>query len=188
MAQMNENGLDIRLDSTTLSLYKLGWISADLSQILDFGQLFESQDYEKADRFFGPGARPFNRFTELSQPQNPPQIASIREGSIVILIAGATLVSSIVMPLVAIAVQNHLDSQAESSTFQISPKDKKLKQILDTYEAGTFGRGKEGLNTLFAILSQRGYDISVNGENIYLIESTIERYTGRIVRTISKNR
>ena len=72
-------------------------------------------------------------------------------------------------------------------TFQISPQDQGLRGVIDAYERGEFGQGREGLEMLMSVLLHRNYDVRILANNIYLIEHVVDRYSQRIIKTINKN-
>ena len=170
------------------NLYELGWIAADLSQVIDFSELIEVGSKERAEKFFGEKSRPFNRYAAISaRKEKRPEIVEVNKGSIELIIAGATLAAAIIMPLVQIAVSRYFEEKDEMVTFEISPQDRVLKGILRSYENGDFGSGHEGLQELMYQLAQHNYSTSFLSDNVYLIEHVIEKYSQRIIKTIKKN-
>jgi hypothetical protein len=185
---MAQHKIRILLGGELANLYELGWISADLSQLVEFSQLLEGEKSERAERFFGEKARPFNRFANISDiRERRPEIVEVKKGSIELTLAGVGIAAAIIMPLVQVAVQRRLTAANEAVHFEVSPQDQTLKQMLDDYQSGQLGHGTDGLGTLFYLLERRTYDVRVLAENVYLINHTIERYSQRIVRTIRKN-
>lgn len=170
------------------NLYELGWISIDLSQILEFAELVEGDEYDRAEKYFGENARPFNRYVSLTEGRRKrPEIVDVRKGSIELVIAGASVAAAIIMPLVQVAVQRYFAERNEVVDFEFSPQDQGLKKIMEAYERGDYGRGVDGLNALMSVLQQRNYNVSALANNTYLVEHVVEKYAQRIVRTIKKN-
>ncbi|MCR9537260.1 hypothetical protein [Vibrio alginolyticus] len=186
---MEENEVRIYFGGDLTNLYEIGWLSSDLSQVIDFSELLELEDFERTEKFFGEKARPFNRFTKVvNRPHKRPEIIDVRKGSVELVLGGVTVAAAILMPLVQIYAQRYFEQQNEEVSFEVSPQDKSLKRILDAYARGEFGRGSEGLSALFSLLEIRNYDVRVLSQNVYLVEHVVERYAQRIVRTIKKNR
>ncbi len=188
MTNMDNFKIRIYFGSELANLYELGWISTDLSQLIEFSELVESGEQERAEKFFGEKSRPFNRYTALTKNREKrPEIVEVQKGSIELVIAGASIAVAVIMPLVRIAVTRYFDKQDESITFELSPQDKGLRKIMDAYEKGEFGKNSEGLKVLMSVLQERKYDVDVLANNIYLIEHVVEKYSQRIIRTIKKN-
>ena len=186
---MEENEVKIYYGGDLTNLYELGWLSSDLSQLIDFTELVESGDKTRTEKYFGEKARPFNRYTKIvSKPHKRPEIVDVRKGSVELVIAGCSVAAAVIMPLVQSAVQRHFTQEGEELSFEISPEDEGLQRIISAYANGDFGRGTEGLETLMSILQQRNYNVTILAQNIYLVEHVIEKYSQRMIKTIKKNR
>lgn len=171
------------------NLYDIGWLSSDLSQLVDFADLLESGERERTEKFFGEKSRPFNRYTKIvSKSLKRPEVVDVRKGSVELVIAGCSLAAAVIMPLVQIAVQRHFTKIDEDISFQICPQDASLQRIMNAYANGDFGHGTQGLTTLMSILQQRNYNVTLLAQNVYLIEHVIEKYAQRMIKTIKKNR
>jgi len=82
----------IYFGSELANLYELGWISADLSQLIEFSELVESGEQARAEKFFGEKSRPFNRYAAINKDREKrPEIIDVQNGSIELLIAGTSL-------------------------------------------------------------------------------------------------
>ncbi|MEJ2604283.1 MAG: hypothetical protein P8172_13530 [Gammaproteobacteria bacterium] len=188
-ASKMDGAIRVRFGSELANLYEVGWISADLSQVNEFAQLLEAGDLERADRFFGEDARPFNRYVDISKAEGPrPEIVHARHGSLEFGIAGLGFAATLISGIVGAAVKHYLDKHDETVSFEISPRDPGLNKILMAYADGNFGYGIDGLNTLFSVLAERNYEVESLHENVYRISRVVDRYSGRIVRTIRKHR
>lgn len=186
---MEENEVRIYFGGDLTNLYEIGWLSSDLSQVIDFTELLESEDFERTEKFFGEKARPFNRYTKVvNKPHKRPEIIDVRRGSVELVVGGVAAAAAILMPLVQISVQRYFEQRDEEVSFEVSPQDESLKRMMDSYARGDFGRGREGLTALFALLETRNYNVRVLSQNVYLVEHVVEKYAQRIVRTIKKNR
>lgn len=186
---MDNHKIRIYFGSELANLYELGWISTDLSQLIAFSELVESGEQDRAEKFFGENSRPFNRYTSLiKKREKRPEIVDVQNGSIELVIAGASVAVAIIMPLVRVAVTRHFAKLDETITFEISPEDKGLSKIMNAYEKGDFGKDREGLEVLMAVLKEREYNVDVLSNNIYLIEHVVDKYSQRIIRTIKKNK
>lgn len=91
------------------------------------------------------------------------------------------------MPLVQVGVGALLRKVDTTVTFEVTPDDQILKQLLDDFQKGNLGRGTEGLNTLFYLLEQRNYNVRVLADNVFLIDRAVDRYARRIARTIRRS-
>ncbi|MCJ0806821.1 hypothetical protein [Vibrio vulnificus] len=186
---MEQNEVKIYFGGGLANLYEVGWLSSDLSQIVDFAELMESGDLERTERFFGENARPFNRYAQIVDKfHKRPEIVDVRKGSVELVIAGCSLAAAVIMPLVQIAVQNYFAQRDEEVSFEISAQDTNLQRILNAYADGQFGRGSEGLVALMSILQQRNYNVTILSQNIYLVEHVVDKYSQRMIKTIKKNR
>jgi len=185
---MNNFQIKIYFGSELANLYELGWISADLSQLIEFSELVQNKKQERAEKFFGEKSRPFNRYAAINKDREKrPEIIDVQKGSIELLIAGSSIAVAVIMPLVQIAVQRHFSKLDETVTFELSPQDKVLRKVMNAYEKGEFGEGTEGLKVLMSVLQQRNYNVDALADNIYLIEHVVDKYSQRIIRTIKKN-
>jgi len=185
---MDDQEIRLYFGGELANLYELGWISTDLSQLIEFAELVESGKRERAEKFFGEKARPFNRYVALTEKREKrPEIVDVKKGSIELIIAGTSVAAAVIMPLVQIAVQRHFAAKDETVTFELSPQDQGLRRVMDAYERGDFGQGIDGLNMLMSVLQQRNYNVSVLANNVYLIEHVVEKYSQRIIKTINKN-
>jgi len=179
----------IYFGSELANLYELGWISADLSQLIEFSELVENGEEERAEKFFGEKSRPFNRYAAINKDREKrAEIVDVKNGSIELLVAGTSVAVAVIMPLVQIAVQRYFAKLDETVTFELSPQDKGLRDIMNAYENGKFGEDTEGLKVLMSVLQQRNYNVDVLENNIYLVEHVVEKYSQRIIRTIKKNK
>lgn len=186
---MENNEVKIYFGGDLTNLYEIGWLSSDLSQLVDFAELIESGEKDRTEKFFGEKSRPFNRYTKIvDKPHKRPEIVEVRKGSVELIIAGCTLAAMVIMPLVQIKVQEYFRLRNEEVSFEISPQDTSLNRIMNAYENGDFGRGTEGLNMLMAILQQRNYNVTFLAENVYLVEHVVDKYSQRMIKTIKKNR
>lgn len=185
---MSKQDIKIYFGTEMANLYDLGYITTDLYQIFAFSDLLEQNETEKVEKYFGEKSRPFNRYlTVLDKYKKDSSIVDVKKGSIELLVANAPLLAAIIMPLVAIKVQSHFTEKGRQIQFELSPTDPSLKRIMDSYAAGEFGNGREGLEVLFSILEQREYSVSLTGPDAYSIEHVVDKYAQRIVKTIDKN-
>ncbi len=157
--------------------------------MIEFSELVESGEQERAEKFFGEKSRPFNRYTALTKNREQrPKIVEVQNGSIELVIAGASIAAAVIMPLVRISVTRYFDRLDETITFELSPEDEGLRKIMAAYEKGDFGKDREGLEVLMSVLKERKYNVDVLASNVYLIEHVVEKYSQRIIRTIKKNK
>lgn len=180
--------VEIYFGGDLVHLYEVGYLTTDLYQLNTFGGLIEERNERILDKFFGEKPVPINRFAGIRPKEVPrSEIVEVKPGSIT-LIAGATLASSIIMPLVAIYVKKWYERRDQVVQFEISPQDPVLRQLLDMYDQGQFGFDDDSLRTLFRNLQNRGYDVRILTDNSYRIENVVKRYAGRMVKTINKYR
>jgi hypothetical protein len=186
---MIENEVKIYFGGDLTNLYELGWLSSDLSQLVDFAELLESENLERTEKFFGEKARPFNRYVKIvDQPHKRPEIVDVRKGSVELVMAGCSVAATVIMGLVQIAVHRHFTNKDEEISFEISTQDANLQRIMNAYANKDFGTGSEGLTTLMSILQQRNYSVSTLAQNTFLIEHVVEKYSQRMIKTVKKNR
>lgn len=185
---MDEQEIRLYFGGELANLYELGWISTDLSQLMEFAELVESGNRQRAEKYFGEKARPFNRYVSLTEKREKrPEIVDVKKGLIELVIAGTSVAAAVIMPLVQIAVQRYFAAKDETVTFELSPQDKGLRSVMVAYERGDFGQGVNGLNMLMSVLQQRNYNVNVLANNVFLIEHVVDKYSQRIIKTINKN-
>ena len=92
---MIENKVKIYFGGDLTNLYEIGWLSSDLSQLIDFAELVEEGKEER------------------------PEIVDVRKGSVELVIAGCSVAAAVIMPLVQIAVQRYFTQRDEEVSFQI---------------------------------------------------------------------
>ena len=170
------------------NLYDVGYLSTDIYQLIAFSELIDQRKDADVTRWFGEKARPFNRYaTVLDKYRRSSDIKEARGGSLELIVATASLVSSIVVPLVVVYIQKQLDGQNTGSiNFEVSVKDPRVQQLLTMFAAGHFGQGARALDQLFQELQSRGYNVSLRSNDAYVIHSTLEKYSQRMVRTIER--
>jgi phenylpropionate dioxygenase-like ring-hydroxylating dioxygenase large terminal subunit len=157
--------------------------------LIEFSELVQTGEQERAEKFFGEKSRPFNRYTTLTKKREQrPKIVEVQNGSIELVIAGASIAVAVIMPLVRISVTRYFERLDETITFELSPEDKALNKIMTAYENGDFGKDREGLEVLMSVLRKRKYNVDVLANNIFLIEHVVEKYSQRIIKTIKKNK
>jgi hypothetical protein len=111
---MEENAVKIYFGGDLTNLNELGWLSSDLSQLVDFSELLNSEDLERTEKFFGVKARPFNRYVKvLDKSHKRPEIVDVRKGSVELVIAGCGVAATVIMVLVQIAVQRYFTNKDE---------------------------------------------------------------------------
>lgn len=185
---MSKQSIEIYFGSEIANLYDLGYITTDLYQIFAFSDLLEKKDSAKVEKYFGDKARPFNRYlTAFEKYKKESSIVDVQKGSIQLLIDNAPLIAAIVMPIIAIRVQSYFTEKNKEIKFELSPKDKGLKKIMNAYAKGDFGSGNDGLQTLFSVLEARNYSVSISADDAYAIEHVVDKYSQRIVKTIDKH-
>ncbi len=180
--------MKIYFDSKLSNLYDLGYLTTDLHQVLSYSELISIQSLENAEKYFGEDARPLNRYAKpLKSHRLSSEIRGVERGSLVLWIAGAGLVSSIVMPIVAIKVRHALEKKGMTIKFEVSPEDQNLQKHLQSYENGNFGTGERGLKNFFETLSKINYSVGITTEDVYSIEHVTNKYAQRMVKTIEKS-
>lgn len=186
---MEEKEVKIYFGGDLTNLYELGWLSSDLSQIVDFAELLESEDLERTEKFFGEKARPFNRYVKVvDKPHKMPEIVDVRKGSVELIMAGCSVAATVVMGLVQIAVHRYFTNKDEEISFEIHSQDATLQRIMNAYAKGDFGTGSDGLATFMAILQERNYSVNILARNVFLIEHVVKKYSQRMIKTVKKNR
>ena len=171
------------------NLFELGYISTDIHQLIAFSELIEENNLNQIEKYFGEKPIPINRYVTISKDsKKKSRISEVKQGSIELTLTDIGVVAGIVMPIVAIKVQQYFNERNETVQFQIYAQDQNVQRLLRRYENGDFGRGQEALDRLFRNLEYANYDIQIQNENIYLIEHITNKYSQRIIKTIKKNR
>ena len=184
------NEVSIRLGDDLMTLFHLGYISEDLAKVLILTHSGDiSDNYEVRRRggasFYDPldirrNDRRFKEHIDLLK------IARVEAGSIEIVLAGATLLSSIVVPLVVMRAQQI--AIHDEITLEVRCSHPLVQPLLDRYTAGEFGNGPDALNTLFESLKTAGIDVSPRTADVFVITSIVERYANRIAKTVKVRR
>lgn len=171
------------------NLFELGYISTDIHQLIAFSELIEKEDSTQIQKYFGEKPAPINRYVKISkESKRKSKISEVKQGSIELTLTDIGVLAGIVMPIVAIKVQQYFNQRNETVQFQISAQDQNLRRIIEGYERGDFGNGEEALSRLFRNLEYANYDVQINNNDIYLVEHVVEKYAQRIIKTIKKNR
>jgi len=182
-----EYKLDIYFGSEIANLYELGYLTIDLQQLQSYSRLISEKNIEQAEKYFGEKSRPINRYSSQLTKGTKSEIINVKKGSIELAIAGATLIAAVVMPIVAIKVQQELKYENQLVRFEISPQDESIQTHLQAYAKGNYGYGEKGLEALFEILQRLNYSVQITREDIYSIEHVTNKYAQRMVKTIKKN-
>ena len=181
------NDITIYFGDNLANLFDVGYISTDINQLISFTTLLEEDNIEDINKYFINNKFGLTRYSKILAHEKKARISDVKKGSVELYIAGAGLLASIIMPIVAIKVQQYFNERNETVQFQINAQDQNVQRLLRRYEAGDFGRGQEGLDRLFRNLQYANYDVQIQNNNIYLIEQITNKYSQRIVRTIKKN-
>ncbi|OBR91577.1 hypothetical protein CLRAG_29410 [Clostridium ragsdalei P11] len=185
----NKPKLRIHLDFGDNSLYDLGYLSIDIYQLIVFSRLIEDNDRHSLEKYFYGSRRSFmltRNSSILKKYRNSANVEHMEDGSIVIDIAQVGLVATIIVPFVAMYVQEQIKKYSEEVTFEINSQDKQLQKIIEEVGQGYFGLEDEGLKWLLNMLENRGYSIEVINKDVYRINKVMTNYQRRIVRTIKK--
>ena len=170
------------------NLYDIGYLSTDLYQLIAFSELIDQKEDKDIERWFGDKSRPFNRYASvLDKYRKSSEISEARGGSLEIVVQVAALISSIVIPLVAVYIQLQNSHAVNNSvSFEISVKDPRLQHLLELFREGHFGRGAEAIDSLFQALKERGYDVELRSGDAFVIHDTLQKYSQRMVRTMQR--
>lgn len=171
------------------NLHSLGWIATDIHRLIEFSDLLESGDQEPLERYFGPQARPANRYKSLTANGHRPlnDISLQDDGSLTLNIPNLSVAGAIIMPLVQTAVTRLLIKTDSLLDFRLTPADPGLKRVMQAFERGDFGNGRDGLFTLAFVLRELKYKVDFLDHNAALVEHSVDRYATRIARTIRKH-
>ena len=180
----------IRFGDQLMNLYHLGYVSEDLAKVLvlahsareirlgaveNFGSAVFRDPYD-----VGRNDPRFQGFLELLR------IEKVRSGSIEIVLASASLLSSIVVPLVILRAQQ--TAGRGELTLDVRSNHPLINPLLQRYSAGDFGRGPEAMNRLFSDLARAGVDVSPISNDVFVIDSIVQRYSRRIASVIKMKR
>lgn len=183
-----ENKLRMKFESRNQSLADLGFISLDLNQLIFFSELLNDGAIEALENnFFNAHGYQLTRHNKLLEEySNNIRIVDVKNGCIEIIFDGVSLLTSILIPFVALKVSRHLDKKDERLKFEINPEDERLASLINKYSEGLFGKEDKDLSWLFEKLSSEGYSISSNYEDHYVIQKVLDKYEKRIVKIITK--
>jgi hypothetical protein len=186
---MMDQQVNLCLGGDLANLHSLGWIATDLHRLIELSDLLESGDQEPLERYFGPQARPSNRYKSFTANGHRPltDISLQDDGTLALNIPCLSVAGAIVMPLVQTAVLRLLEKSATPQEFRLTPTDSSLKRVMQAFERGDFGSGSEGLNTLAFVLAELNYKVDFLASNAAIVEHSVDRYATRIARTIRKH-
>jgi hypothetical protein len=170
------------------NLYDVGYLSTDIYQLIAFSELIDQKQDNEIRRWFGEKPRPFNRYASvLDKYRRSSDIREAKGGSLELVVAVASLVSNIVVPLVALYVQQQQDEKHPPMvSFEISVRDVRLQQVLNMFSEGYFGQGPQAIEALFQALRDRGYNVVLRANDAYVIHDTLKRYAQRMIRTMAR--
>ncbi len=181
--------VSLHLGGDLANLHSLGWIATDIHRMIELSDLLEAGDQEPLQRYFGPQARPSNRYKSFTANghRTLSDVSVQDDGSLALQIPNLSVAGAIVMPLVQTAVTQLLQKTDTLADFRLTPADSGLKRVMQAFERGDFGSGSEGLNTLAFVLAELNYDVDFLAKNTDIIEHAVGRYATRIARTIRKH-
>jgi len=185
---MNSKAKIIFKDDTA-NLYDIGYILTDIYQTISLAHLIEEADFEVVEKKYGADAKGLNRYSAYNEKiAKSSEIMEVKNGSVELIIPLAGLVVSILSPFLGALVGQKLRERNEQVSFEINPDNQLLKDIMDNYQLGQYGRGIDGLNQLMDVLSDNDFNVNMLRQNAFVIHNALDRSTNRIVRTIRKNR
>jgi hypothetical protein len=186
---MMDQHVSLCLGGDLANLHSLGWIATDIHRQIEFTDLLESGEQEPLERYFGPQARPANRYKHFTGNGHRPlnDVSVQDDGSLTLNIPNLSLAGAIIMPLVQTAVAKLLQKTDTLADFRLTPADSGLKRVMQAFERGDFGSGSEGLNTLAFVLAELNYKVDFLASNAAIVEHSVDRYATRIARTIRKH-
>ncbi len=180
--------MQIKLDFKNNTLYELGYLATDINQLIVFCVLFENGNHEELEKIFvGTGNYALTRDTKvLKENRNSAEIKYIKDGSIVIGISVASLLATIIIPLIVHNVEKKINEKENYYVFEIALEDERLSKLLEEFEKGSYGKEIESLQWLLNSLSRSGYNVSIKSKDIYVIHNIINKYEKKIIKMIKK--
>jgi len=187
----NNHSLTVYFGEDYANLYTIGYVSSDIFQLLIFCELLQKGDKETVRKLYSRDSyRPygFNRYNRVFKDNiKISKISDVKKGSVELIIAEATLAAAIIIPIVVVFLQNFMNQRNQRLTFNVNPNDIRLHNLINLYELGHFGNGREGLNEFFRELVRNGYNVQALGQDVYTIEYIANLYARRIARTLRMN-
>ena len=105
--------LQIRFGGALANLYDVGHLTVDLYQLIAFAELLEQKDDVTIQRWYGDKARPFNRYAlPLEKYRESSRIRDAKAGSLDLVVSVASLLSSVIVPLVVLYLQNENEAKS----------------------------------------------------------------------------
>lgn len=180
-----ESQLRIYFGSTLSNLYAVGYLSTDLHKLITLSEAIEEKEGASDIDDIGNWFNYTNRYTRaLEKYSRSSTITHARDGSLVLLLAGMAVATSIIVPIAIARAQERLQKEGLRVQFEVSPTDEVLDRHIKRYERGEYGTGVGGLNNLFGTLSGLGYDVRGVSDHTYLIHRAINVCAKRIVKTV----
>jgi hypothetical protein len=182
------NELKIYLDTNKNTLFDLGWFLIDINQLLIICSMAENKKFDYINRNLSNpnylSSRP--RIKEHSEGY---KIKHIRNGSIELIVVGVGALATIIMPILAVYVQEKLGKYNERITFSIESSEYyKVSEIIDSFRYSQGFNEPKNLNSLFESLLRKGYNVQAISDNMYDITKTLDKYCNHMVKIIYKNR
>lgn len=194
LSNSNEQELTIRIKSNTDIYYAYDFVFLlyDIYQIANYGNLLEydlqkkheDKEYLKIPNisYQFSGSR-FNEIVKYSKDRIT--ISKVNQGSIEIVFAGLSLISTIIVPFVIYNMQNNYNQNNKRLYFEFDCDDDKVKDLLYRFKRGDFGKPNDQYDFLFSILAKHGYDVSMKNENCILIQKELTKISSRMIKTIN---
>lgn len=169
------------------SLFDLGYIAIDLYHLIVFSELLENNGDKEIESLFLNKNNLYSitrESTLLKKYRDRAIVKSVRNGSIELVIAGVSVVAPIIASYIIYKKQKKDLEESHRYYFEISTNDEELNKLLNDFKAGYYGKGIDSLQWLLDSLSNRGYDITMNGNNAFVIKRVVERYERRMVKIL----
>lgn len=181
---MKKTNMRIKIDIEGLSIYDLAYLSVDITHLLVFCRLLDERNNDLLEEnFYNTKAFGLTRSSRvLKEYSKNLEIIDIRKGCIEIVIAGAGVSASILMPF----IMNKIKKNNKKYRFLVDFEDSDLQGLLDNFESiKEKGEDDESLKWLMEMLNHRGkYNLEICPDNIYKIENVVNRYKNRMERII----
>ncbi len=171
----------IRLGNELMTLYHLGYISEDIAKALALAHDDSVPLTDYRGSVFGPrdGLELFRNDARLVENLGLLRLKRVDSGSIELVLAGATLLATIFVPILIFKVQAKAGT---AITFEVRCKTPGVMALINRLADGGYGSGPQSIQHLLDDLRRRGVNISVTSEHVYKLEAIADRYASKIAR------
>ena len=193
MEMINEEERSIELNIKALidspTLFDVGYLNIDLLHIMILASLIENGEFEEINKlYFSSNTGRYrcpHRFTIIEYYERyhrDIELKKLSVGSIEIVIASASLVSSVVIPFVL----SYLNKKSIEVVFTYDSNDHRVSQLIERLDNSQYLSFDQWFEILVNQLGIMGYNIESNTPNIYSVLKATTNRTSKTLMTVKR--